>query len=713
MAKRKTGQENIPHKQKQTFKKTTIEKYAPATAASTENGEQPNVKVEAVCRASFRWPHPWHNLFLALLLCVVAWSYSNTFNSPFLLDDIGYILSHKPIKISELSISSLINAGFGEGLNKDASFGEGINRSRWLVNISFALNYYFTGTAKYGFHATNLAIHLCCILVVYLLTVTTLTLPRLGYSRQQAMLIGLLAAGIWGANPMQTNAVSYIYQRITSMATLFYLASLLCYVQARIAGKRRTLLFAASFVLGILALGCKEISVMLPFSILAYEMYFLRESKEGRFDKKILGISILLIAIPVLIAISSTGTNLFFWMTDEYKRYDFTLGERLLTEPRVLIYYLSLFFLPLPSRLNLRHDFPLSHGLFDPWQTCLALVALLALAAAGAYSFKRHRLFSFAVFWYFANLIIESSFIALDIIFEHRFYLPSVFLCIFLAAAIFSLLRAKTLPYLVTAAILVVTLSGLTWQRNKAFASAVTFWSDVAQKSPRLPKAYQELSFALRAEGKAQEARENLLKAFELNPSEPLPAYNLAKLYCDDNRPSAALEVLNKSLPPYNSMNSQSQMTKLVVNNIKLRGDLYRDAEKYAEAKKDYELYLKFIPTDSFVQINLSITQRETGEIQKALKTLTDLPEAQKKSAAFYLNLGQAYHADGQVDLAMQSYQQGLQVEPDHSELHYNLGLSLIQKGMKSEGEKEKLQGIILRSQPKKEAADPHAFLKK
>ena len=512
---------------------------------------------------------------------------------------------------------------------------------------------------------------------------------------------------------MQTNAVTYIYQRITSMATLFYLASLLCYVQARIAGERRILLFAASFALGILALGCKEISVMLPFSILAYEVYFLRESKDGGDKKKILAISILLIVLPVLIAISSTGTNFFFWITDQYKRYNFTLGERLLTEPRVLIYYLSLFFLPLPGRLNLRHDFPVSHGLFDPWQTALAIVALLALAAAGVFSFKRHRLFSFAVFWFFANLIIESTFIALDIIFEHRFYLPSVFLCVFLAASVSNLLRSKTRSLLVTAAVLVVVLSGLTWQRNKAFASAVTFWSDVTQKSPQLPTAYQELSFALRAEGKQQEARENLLKAFELDPSQPLPAYNLAKLYRDEKRPSAALEVLNKSLPMHDSMDAQTQMTALVVNNIKLRGDLYRDAEKYAEAKKDYELYLKFLPNDPFVPINLSITQRETGEIQKALKTLTDLPDAQKKSAAFYLNLGQTYQANGQVDLAIQTYRQGLQVVADTSELHYNLGLSLIQKGMKTEGEKEKLEGIILRSQPKKEAADPHAFLQK
>lgn len=726
MVAKKNDKEKISRKQKKTLKRATLEEQPRATVplARMESKTKATVEKKAdkaiaprlvprtdvcvppapdVVRDILALAPPWSYLFLALLLAVVAAGYCNTFQSPFLFDDIDFVVGDRLIGISDLSLSSLLNAGFGEGINK----------SRWVANISFALNRYFTGTAKYGFHATNLAFHLCATLMVYLLSVTTLTLPRLGFSRQQAMLIGLLAAGLWGANPVQTNAVTYIYQRMTSMAALFYMASLLCYVKARVAGKHHTLLFAAAFGLGFFALGCKEISAMLPISILAYELYFLRDSKRGVFNKKILIVSILVVVLPLIVAFVTTGGNVFAWIVKEYSRYNFTLGERLLTEPRVVIFYLSLFFLPLPSRLNLLHDFPVSHGLFDPWQTILAILAILALAVVGALAFKRHRLFSFAVFWYLANLVIESSFIALDLIFEHRLYLPTVFLCIFLAVSIFNLLRSKTLPFLVTALVCVVVLSGLTWQRNKAFASAVSFWSDVALKSPQMPNGYQGLYTALRAAGKPQEARANLLKAFEVDPTHQQTAYDLAALYRDEQRSLEALQVLNKSLGVNTALPDQALMTSFTLNNILLRGDIQLGLEKYAGAKQDYEFYLRYTADNPDALINLSIALRETGEAQRAIKILNGLPEIQKKSAIFYVNLGQAYHNAGQLDKALEVYQQGIAIDPSYSELHFNLGLAYQKKGMKEEGNNAMRKGILLRTQPRKETADPHAFLKR
>jgi len=726
MAKKQTDKEEAPSQQKKISQKAARGNYRPEITSQTRNEGRHNVKVVNGAGMDSATPaaptndsglhpafegtggilllaQPWSYLVIALLLGVVAASYGNTFHSPFLADDIDFVIGDRFLGISDLSISSLLNAGFHEGVNK----------SRWLANISFALNRYFSGTATFGFHAANLAFHLCATLLVYLLSVTTLTLPRLGYSRQQAMLIGLLAAGLWGANPIQTNAVTYIYQRMTSLATLFYLASLLCYVKAKIAARHRPLLFAASVVFGLFALGCKEISAMLPFSILAYELYFLRETEKRLLSKNILIVALVLVVLPVFLALATTGGDFFSWISKEYTPYTFTLGERLLTEPRVVIYYLSLFFLPLPRRLTLFHDFPVSHSLFGPAQTGLAILAILALIVVGVLSFKRHRLFSFAVFWYLANLIIESSFIALDLIFEHRLYLPTVFLCIFLAAAIFKLLRSKALPCLVTAMICVVVLSGLTWQRNKAFASAVSFYSDVALKSPKMPNGYLGLYTALRAEGKPQEARANLLKAFEVDPADQHTAFNLATLYLDEGHPLDALQVLNKSLGLNKSVINQSAMTSSTQNNLLLRGYIQLNFNKYAEAKQDYELYLRYNPNNSDVLINLSIALMETGEAPKAITMLNALPETQKKSAPFYCYFGQAYYNDGQTDRAIELYLKGIEIDPAYAKLYFNLGLAYQKKGMTAEGEEAMRKSNTLQMQPKKETADPHAFLKK
>ena len=107
---------------------------------------------------------------------------------------------------------------------------------------------------------------------------------------------------------------------------------------------------------------------------------------------------------------------------------DFTLQERLLTQFRVVIFYISLVVLPYPSRLTLEHDFALSYSLLDPFTTLLSLFALLLFILAAIFSARRERIFSFCILWFFGNLFIESSFIPLEIIFEHRTYLPSMML---------------------------------------------------------------------------------------------------------------------------------------------------------------------------------------------------------------------------------------------------------------------------------------------
>ena len=111
----------------------------------------------------------------------------------------------------------------------------------------------------------------------------------------------------------------------------------------------------------------------------------------------------------------------------DYVFGEFTMGQRLLTQTRVVLYYLSLIFYPNPSRLNLDYDFPLSYSLFNPFTTFLSLILIIGLIALGVYLAKKQRLISFCIFWFLGNLVIESSVIPLAIIFEHRIYMPSMF----------------------------------------------------------------------------------------------------------------------------------------------------------------------------------------------------------------------------------------------------------------------------------------------
>ncbi len=108
----------------------------------------------------------------------------------------------------------------------------------------------------------------------------------------------------------------------------------------------------------------------------------------------------------------------------DYSHRDFSLWQRLLTESRVVVSYLSLLLDPRPSRLSLTHDVSVSRSLLDPPTTLLAICFLVGLLGFALASSRRHRVASFAALWFFANLALESSVIPLELMYEHRLYLP-------------------------------------------------------------------------------------------------------------------------------------------------------------------------------------------------------------------------------------------------------------------------------------------------
>jgi len=357
-------------------------------------------------------------IFLALSLSLL---YANTYYAPFAFDDISNIYLNPSVTQSDLSWESLKNIYYMSP-----------NKRRVLPNLSFGFNYFFGGTNVFGYHLVNIIIHIGVSLVFYLLARTTLALPGPAKDFNRSAEIAFAATLLWAIHPLQTNGVTYIVQRMTSMATLFFLLSLLCYVKARIHARvdfKKILLGGASALFGVLALLSKEISAMLPVMILGYEFFFLRQARKNSKDRKklflMLGGGLLLFAAICLLFL---GSNPIAGILNKFNYREFTLSQRLLTETRVVFHYLALLVLPLPSRLNLAYDYPLSTGLMAPPQTLLAIIGLIGLTWLVFALYKRDRLASFAIFWFLGNLLIESSVIALEIIFEHRMYMPSMFL---------------------------------------------------------------------------------------------------------------------------------------------------------------------------------------------------------------------------------------------------------------------------------------------
>ena len=185
------------------------------------------------------------------------------------------------------------------------------------------------------------------------------------------------------------------------MAAMFYILSMLLYAIGRLDEDRpkRTLLFSGAVVSGILALGSKEIAATLPLFIFMYEWFFFQDLKWDWFKKKI-PLIMAMGGFLILLSIIYFRGNPLEQLLAGYTTHHLDMFQRVLSQFRVMIFYISLLIWPHPGRLNLDHDFPPSYTLVDPISTVFAIVALLALLGLASFLAKKERLISFCILWY-------------------------------------------------------------------------------------------------------------------------------------------------------------------------------------------------------------------------------------------------------------------------------------------------------------------------
>ncbi len=629
---------------------------------------------------------PRHLLFLLLLVALTGAAYSNSFQVPFLFDDFPNILNKKSIRLFTPDIAGIISAA-----------SEGQSGSRWLPNLTLAVNYYLGGEDVRGYHLVNFGIHLGSALVLYLLCLTTLRLPPVAKATGgRAVEIAMAAALLWTVHPLQTNAVTYLVQRMTSMCALFYLAALLCYARGRLcrAGGPRSALYSACLLFGLMAVTSKENALMLPLMLLAYEFFFLQEGGWTREKyPKILAWAGAILVITLLAAVSLLGKDVYSGILAGYDIRNFTLPERLLTETRVIFLYLGLLVYPSPDRLNLNHDIALSRSLLEPQQTVLALLGIILLIALIIWTFKKNRLFSFALFWLLGNLVIESTVVPLELVFEHRLYLPSVFLFLSGTALLFAAPGlSKPWPARIVCLLLACLLAFWTWQRNQAWASEITLWSDVVAKSPGLARGYTNLGVAYHEAKDFKTAEDLFKKAIRVEPETRAAYISLGSLYLTQNRLAEAEQALRKALT------KQAFLTPARIYHY--LGMMYQKAGNYPAAIDFSRRALHLNKDDLEPMINLGIVYEKLGDYRRADVTFAEaLRSGLNDRVDLYNNWGITVFKMGQTDRAIEYFRQGLRIDPDHAESHYNLGLAYSEKGMTREALAEMQLSMRLQQQ--------------
>jgi tetratricopeptide (TPR) repeat protein len=563
-----------------------------------------------------------------LTVFLVFLIYSSNLEGPFVLDDGRNITDNPAIRLTRLSWSGLMDAATKSPL-----------QNRPLAYISFALNYFFHSYRTAGYHLTNILIHILAGLFLYLFIKTTFGLPSLQSRDTNSRWLPFIAVLIWLVHPLHTQSVSYIVQRMNSMAAMFYILSMLCYARARLTqGPTVKWLWAAAcLVSGILALATKETAATLPCFLLIYEWFFFQDLSRQWLKRHlpfIAGAFILFMVVSFIFL----GGHPLARILSAYDFRNFTLTQRVFTEFRVVILYLTLLIFPHPNRLNLDYDFPLSHSLMNPITTLLALLAITGILAGSVWLAKKDRLISFCLLWYLGNLVIESSIMGLEIVFEHRTYLPSMMVILMAVILANRYLRSNPLKII---AILSITLvfSAWTYERNIIWSNAVSLWSDAVKKSPQKVRPHNNLGNALKHEGKTDEAIAQFNRALQINPG-------YAKAH----------------------------------NNL---GTALASQGKTQEAIKHFGMALYINPDYAAAHSNIGVALAGRGEFEKAIVHFRAALRLKPDSARVHSNLGAALVHLGKLQEALEHLHTALRLKPDDVQTYKNLQicLQLIEQG--------------------------------
>ena len=536
------------------------------------------------------------SLFIILILI-----YSNSFYGEWHFDDYANIVINPHIQIKSFSLPEIKHCMYG--IYHDRLL-------RPLSYLSFALNYKLGGMDVFGFHVVNFIIHYLSAVFLFLFIYNTLKLPKLKDQYENiAYPVALLATFFWALNPVWVTSVTYVVQRMASMAGLFYIMSMYFYLKGRTSAhiSKRPISSILFFILcitsGLAAVLSKENAVMLPVSILLFDLFLIQGFTKENIIKYI-KISTLPVLLILIIGFIYTGG--FSNALGGYEIRDFSMTQRLLTEPRVILFYLSLLFYPVSSRLTLLYDMEVSRSLLHPWTTIPSILLILVIIGFAFYIARKRPLLSFSIIFYFLNHIIEGSIFSLELIYEHRNYLPSMLLFVpfaeFIIYAIDYFSNKKIIRFIIALGIALILFGegDITYSRNKTVSDDLLLWLDNIDKSPKLSRPHTNAGRVYYINNEEEKAYQEYQKAMTLNNFGSEEAFaiqesNLGLLYFKKMQDDLAMDYFRKSskiIPEYSHNYIHMAKIKLRQNKIKEAKQLIGDKlNKYPDNSELLELY--------------------------------------------------------------------------------------------------------------------------
>ena len=569
----------------------------------------PPARTEPSAAAS-RW-----QLILAggLIVLAALAAYHNSLRGPFIFDDEASITNNRTIRhLSDLG--QVLSPPHKEGMTVGG---------RPLFNLSLAVNYACGGTAVWGYHVLNLAIHILAGLTLMGIVRRTLRLgsgqafqTRMGVA---ALPLALAVALLWTIHPLQTEAVTYVVQRAESLAGLFYLLTLYCFIRG--AGPAGAAYWhPAAIVACLLGMATKEVMASAPLLVLLYDRTFVsgtfREAwrRHGRFYLGLAG-TWLLLGFLVASTGGNRGGSVGWGVGVAWWAYG-------LTQFQAIARYLWLSLWPHPLVLDYGTFWVKAASEIVPY--ALLIVPLVAATLVGVW---RGTVLGFLGFWFFA-ILSPTSLVpgTTQMIVEHRMYLSLAAVVALGVPGIYALAGRRSLIVSLALA------AGLAWQtaqRNENYRSELSLWHDTVAKRPGNARAQYNLGVALSHLGRLTEAIAHYEEALRIQPDYADPHNNLGAAFAQMGRVEEAMG-------------------------------------HFAEA-------LRINPHDASAHYNLARGLAMAGQIPAAIAHYEAALRITPADAEIHYNLGNVYLRTSRPAQAIAQYEQALQLRPDYEKARQNL----------------------------------------
>jgi tetratricopeptide (TPR) repeat protein len=379
------------------------------------------------------------------------------------------------------------------------------------------------------FKRTNLILH---GFNAALLSLVLAWMGRLqGLPRARADVSAVLAAMVWALHPFFVSTVLYVVQREAMLPATLTLIGLLCWLRARDRDHAGPIASWTWLILGVggctvLATLSKANGLLLPLLVLTCEATLPPSAPEFRAKLRVtmLPPAIAITAYVAWTAISAIGQG-------PIAIRGWSVWQRLITEPSVLLDYLAQLWLFKPTDSSLFHDgAQAAASLWSPWCTLPAIIACGALIAAGWKLRRGHPYLALAILFFFAGHLLESSSLALELYFDHRNYLPAM--PMFWALAVTVTGHHYRLLSRLTAAMVVLAISMMTFSNTTLWGQPLAQATEWAKRHPESARAQAYAVQMDMAAGRMALARRRIDAASARFAGEPQIAVNLIDVHC-------------------------------------------------------------------------------------------------------------------------------------------------------------------------------------